>query len=100
MGDRERTLGVKATKMRSNKLSCLLCLLAIVAWMGFAVVAQPTASDKLVGLWKAKKRFGPDVRGTLVIRKDGAAYMANMMGRNIPIGSEAGELIFGLPGDQ
>ena len=86
-----------------NQILTSLVLIAIA--IGPAAPAQTTTtpqapSDKLVGLWKAKKRFGPDARGTLVIRKDGSAYAANMMGRTLPVRSEAGELIFELPGDQ
>ena len=36
--------------------------------------AAPAASaDELVGLWKAKLRFGPDGRGPLVIQRTGPA---------------------------
>src|SRR5512132_3552314 len=88
--------------MKNQIITSLACIAIAI---GPAAPAQTTTtpqgpSDKLVGLWKAKKRFGPDARGTLVIRKDGSAYTANMMGRTVPVRSEAGELIFELPGNQ
>lgn len=56
--------------------------------------------DELVGLWKAKKRFGPDARGPLIIQKDGAAYIADMVGRKVPVRIDQGELTFDLPDNQ
>ena len=64
-------------------------------------MAEPAVStDELVGLWKARRRFGPDGRGTLVIRRTGPAYTADMMGRILPVRVEQGELSFDLPGGQ
>lgn len=61
-------------------------------------VASPV--EELVGLWKAKARFGPDARGPLIIQKDGAAYVADMMGRRVPVRMGQGELSFDLPNRQ
>src|SRR5690349_6549283 len=62
------------------------------------VTAIPSAaSDDLEGLWKAKRRFGPDARGLLVIQRTGATYSAEMVGRIVPVRSEKGELSFDLP---
>jgi CubicO group peptidase (beta-lactamase class C family) len=55
-------------------------------------------ADELTGLWKAKGRFGPDVRGSLLIQKEGNTYTADMLGRRVPVRVEAGELRFELPG--
>jgi len=54
-------------------------------------------ADELTGLWKAKGRFGPDARGPLIIQKEGAIYSADMLGRQVPVRMEAGELTFDLP---
>ena len=63
--------------------------------------SRPSASpDQLIGLWKAKKRFGPDARGTLIIRKDGSSYIADMVGRRLPIRIEGNELVFNVPNGQ
>lgn len=59
------------------------------------------SADELVGLWKAKKRFGPDARGPLVIQKDGAGdYVADMVGQRMPVRMDQGELAFDLPDNQ
>jgi CubicO group peptidase (beta-lactamase class C family) len=65
----------------------------------FAVlVSVSTASaGELDGLWKAKGRFGPDARGTLVIVSEGPTYTADMLGRRVPVHIDAGELVFELP---
>ncbi len=54
----------------------------------------------LAGLWKAERRFGPDARGTLIIKRAGSAYTADMMGRTLPVRVKSGELAFELPDSQ
>ena len=68
-------------------------------WIAFLLLAQAPAdsTEELVGLWKAKRRFGPDARGLLVVQRTGAAYSAEMVGRIVPVRSEKGELSFDLP---
>jgi len=63
------------------------------------LVAIPClAADDLAGLWKAKKKFGPDARGTLIVQRSGNAYTADMVGRIVPVSATNGELTFSLPG--
>jgi CubicO group peptidase (beta-lactamase class C family) len=52
--------------------------------------------DDLVGLWKAKRDLGPDVRGPLLIKRNGANFTADMMGYTVPITINNGELSFDL----
>jgi CubicO group peptidase (beta-lactamase class C family) len=59
-----------------------------------------TSSGELEGLWKAKKRFGPDARGLLILRRNGAAFTADIAGRTMPVRTEKGELTFDLPDGQ
>ena len=63
---------------------------------------QPPAAsaDEMVGLWKAKKRFGPDARGPLIIQKTGVDYIADLAGRTVPVLMDKAELTFDLPGHQ
>ena len=75
------------TYLRAVALSIVFCIGA-------------ASADELGGLWKAKGRFGPDARGPLVIQKVGASYVADMLGRRVPIRLEAGELRFELPDRQ
>jgi CubicO group peptidase (beta-lactamase class C family) len=77
-----------------RRFRAFACLVAFIA----SAAASPAASeDELVGLWKAKRRFGPDARGLLVIQRTDAKYSAEMVGRIVPVGIEKGELSFDLP---
>src|ERR1051325_3074226 len=69
--------------------------IAVVALLLLATAAS--ASDELAGLWSAKKRFGPDARGTLIILRSGNRYTADFEGRRIAVTSSNGELSFALP---
>jgi len=65
-----------------------------------AVIASVSAGaqgDALAGLWKAKGRFGPDARGSLVIVREGADYRADMLGRRLAVQRDADELVFEQP---
>jgi CubicO group peptidase (beta-lactamase class C family) len=65
------------------------------------VIARPASADtsagELAGLWKAKKRFGPDTSGTLVLQRSGSVYTADMVGHTVPVRTTNGELTFTLP---
>lgn len=78
--------------MGSLRRGVIAVLLIVVAFAGSA--------QELSGLWKAKKRFGPDARGTLIITRSGTAFMADMVGRNLPVRMDEGELTFELPDHQ
>jgi CubicO group peptidase (beta-lactamase class C family) len=75
----------------------LTCLVVLSIAPTAAGMAADTPADELAGLWKAKRRFGPDARGLLVIQRTGAAYSAEMVGRSMPVRDEKGELSFELP---
>src|SRR5215218_4950689 len=62
--------------------------------------AQPSALQDLSGLWSAKKWFGPDVRGLLVISRDALGLRAELAGRYAPVTQRGTELAFELTGDQ
>ena len=62
--------------------------------------ASVTSAEDLAGLWVAKKRFGPDARGTLTIYGKDSSFTADMMGRRLPVRMEKGELTFDLPDHQ
>lgn len=75
--------------------AALLATCAVPATELQAQAADP-ASD-LVGLWKAKRRFGPDARGPLLVERTGAGHTADMMGFTVPVSVNDGELSFELP---
>lgn len=67
------------------------------------LVALPLAgapadpAEQLAGLWKAKRWFEPDVRGTLIVQRAGDAFTADIAGRVIPIEVDGRQLSFRLP---
>src|SRR5262245_20552890 len=68
--------------------------LAGVASQAFAQVA---ASDSLEGLWVAKDRYGPDIRGPLMLRPAGSELIADVAGFSIPVKPQGEALSFELP---
>jgi CubicO group peptidase (beta-lactamase class C family) len=44
----------------------------------------PNPAMELAGLWEAKRHFGPDVRGTLLVRKGPDGWRAEVAGRSEP----------------
>jgi CubicO group peptidase (beta-lactamase class C family) len=60
--------------------------------------AQAPADD-LTGLWYAKLRFGPDVRGRLVVDRANGAWRASLAGRTATVRVKGDSLLFELPGD-
>jgi CubicO group peptidase (beta-lactamase class C family) len=84
-------------------MSRFLCFAAAIA----AMIATPVASqstpkpfDDLSGLWAAKKWFGPEVRGQLVIQRSGSTLRAEIAGRYATVTKDGPELSFELAGDQ
>ena len=61
------------------------------------VATAATASEELAGLWSAKKRFGPEVHGTLIVVRSGGRFVADMEGVKVPVTSKNGELSFTMP---
>jgi CubicO group peptidase (beta-lactamase class C family) len=63
------------------------------------LLAATGSANNLAGLWKAKKRFGPDARGTLVLQRSGGTWTADFAGRILPVARANGELTFTFPND-
>lgn len=62
------------------------------------VVALPAAAAKdLGGLWQARLRFGPDLRGPLIVRRDAEGWSADFAGRTLAVREERGVISFELP---
>lgn len=74
--------------MRKTAIALLLAL------SPFVLAAAPA---DLAGLWKAKRRFGPDTRGPLVIERHAEQYTADFSGVRIPVTVANGELTFPSP---
>ena len=71
----------------------------VLALLAALSIALPALADTnaLVGLWKAKRWFEPDVRGALIVQRTGDEYTADIAGRTLPIEVKGGELSFHLP---
>jgi CubicO group peptidase (beta-lactamase class C family) len=93
---------LSATLMTSKVVVLTLLIICVSRSIMVSQVpaSSPDSVEELVGLWKAKKRFGPDGRGPLIIQKDGIAYIADMLGRKVPVRIDRGELTFNLPDNQ
>jgi CubicO group peptidase (beta-lactamase class C family) len=74
----------------------ILGTLVLAVVLAGTVNSQPT-SEPLVGLWRAKRWFGPDIRGPLVIQREGGSYRADLAGKVLPVGVDRGELRFTVP---
>lgn len=70
---------------------------ALFTALALAGAPADSSADRLVGLWKAKRWFEPDVRGPLIIQRAGDAFTADISGRVIPMRVDGGELSFRLP---
>ena len=62
-----------------------------------SIIAASLSAQDLAGLWKAKKRFGPDARGTLVVQHTNGTYSADLAGRVLAVYESNSELTFSLP---
>lgn len=73
----------------------LVIALASTVASANAAVAQAPAS--LQGLWAAKERYGPDIRGTLMIVQRGDGLVADIAGFTAPVQQQGSHLSFELP---
>jgi CubicO group peptidase (beta-lactamase class C family) len=67
-----------------------------------AATPVPAAADDapapdLTGLWRASRRFGPEVQGTLLMMRDGAGWRAEIAGFSVPVQARGNALSFDLP---
>jgi CubicO group peptidase (beta-lactamase class C family) len=75
----------------------LLVLVLLLAGAPAWAEAAPGPADDLVGLWKAKRWFGPEARGPVILRRVGSSYLVDMAGYVVPARTERDELVFDLP---
>lgn len=69
-------------------------------WIALLLIAAalPAAAAKdLGGLWEARLRFGPDLRGPLTLYRNARGWSADFAGRTIPAREERGVISFELP---
>lgn len=78
----------------------LISFSAVITSPGSAKSPAGTPASALVGLWEAKKRFGPDVSGDLTIVRRNGEWRAEIAGRVVPAQVAAGTVSFTLPGGE
>ncbi|HLM02809.1 MAG TPA: hypothetical protein VK400_17285, partial [Pyrinomonadaceae bacterium] len=61
---------------------------------------QTNSAKELVGLWEAKRRFGPDIRGTLFFRQANGAWQAEISGYIAPAKTVGDAVSFELPDEK
>ena len=75
-------------------LPLMATILATVA------VAQSVSQGTFEGLWVARERYGPDVRGTLLIWPRNGLVRADIAGYSVPVRMDGQHLSFALPDDK
>jgi CubicO group peptidase (beta-lactamase class C family) len=92
--------------MRTPKIVAIGALLAgslsfFDFGLGACAAGKPAAAtpSPLVGLWEARLRFGPDVRGPLQLTQDSTGWRAEIAGRAAKVTVAGGVLRAQLPDD-
>lgn len=62
-----------------------------------ALFAAPLHADDVVGLWAARRYFGPDLKGNLTIERTESGWRADIGGRNAAVKVARQEVTFEIP---
>ncbi len=71
--------------------------LAVSLVVALAASAAAQSPPNLEGLWGATLRFGPDVRGTLIVLRGADGWCADIAGFNVPVKNDGQTISFDLP---
>lgn len=87
------------SKSSRNKLvlATSVLLFSQLAFGHQTATAQANPAKGLIGLWEAKRRFGPDIRGTLLIRQTGGRWWAEIAGHCAPVRMAGDTITFEMP---
>jgi len=80
-----------------SRFICFASLVLLPAAAALAQVGAGSGQLNLVGLWAAKERYGPDIRGTLIILRRGNDLVADIGGFTVPVRQQGNRLSFELP---
>jgi len=86
--------------MRSWCLAAIVVLSTAGQSCGQDTPPAAASLQDLTGLWGAKKWFGPEVRGQLIIERTRTGLVADIAGRHAPVAEKGPELSFALPSDE
>ena len=78
--------------LKSMSVLCIVALSVILA-----TVANAQRDTSLVGLWYAKRWFGPDVKGDLIIQRSGVRWEASIGSRAAEVRLSHDSVSFDLP---
>lgn len=81
-------------------LAASLIIAACIFFASGEQVDKTKTPPDLAGLWCAKLRFGPDLRGTLTIERQGDSWRAEIAGRAAAVKVENRQVSFELPDGQ
>ena len=83
---------------RFNRIVGLLTLVVAIGLPALPAPAEsPAAAQELAGLWRAKRHFGPEVRGALTIERSAGAWTAQIAGQTAQAAIDHDRLSFELP---
>jgi CubicO group peptidase (beta-lactamase class C family) len=75
--------------------------MALAAIVGLSLAVRTTAAQEaapdLTGLWAAKVRFGPDIRGPLLLLRAGTGWRADIAGYSVAARVDGRGALFELP---
>jgi CubicO group peptidase (beta-lactamase class C family) len=85
-----------------TRLSLLAAFLALCAGAPAPVSGQSAAAptSDLSGLWAARKWFGPEIHGQLIVERTSSGLRAEIAGRRLTVAQRGQDVSFDLPADQ
>jgi len=77
-----------------------ICLIALICLSAAVLRAEevPASARELVGLWGARRSFGPEIRGPVTLEKRGRQWRAEVAGRSVDARVDGGEISFEVAG--
>ncbi len=81
-------------------LAAVLAVAPALGPLDGAARADEAPARQLIGLWYARRHFGPEVKGALAIEKSGATWTADIAGRTVTVQAEKDQLSFEVPDNQ
>jgi CubicO group peptidase (beta-lactamase class C family) len=81
-------------------MKSVFCIALAATILATATSAESVSQDNPEGLWVARQRYGPDVRGTLSILPVNETLRADIGGYSVPVRVDGRNFSFALPDDK